>query len=375
MVAGQRHLGGADQVEVVGLDPVHLVGVGAQKSGAGHHLRAHQHRRDHRDEAVLDGQPQRQLQQAQLQQRAPTGQEVEPRAGHLGAALHVDETERLAELQVVFRVLDRGGLADHVEDRDSRPRPPAGTPSMMTFEIAMCAAVNAVSASACAASAALTCSASSLARCQQRRAFVGRRGAHALARGLLLGAQRVGGRNRGAAGGVGRQQGVHQRRVLAAAELRAAHGVGSSRSSFRSITARRLLLRRGRMAAHPHPAIPDSHLQHLSRRLRPCQNGPMSDAPETEVSEPAPPAGSADDPARTAAAGRLPVAACVAGDGDQAGAATHRARRPADRRTGHRDSRSAPGRGGWPAISTAIRCPAPEPRATPPSTAPTAVIA
>src|SRR6478609_2236101 len=41
--------------------------------------------------------------------------------------------------------------------------PPAGTPSMMTLPIAMCAAVNACSAVVCSASAALTCSASSLA--------------------------------------------------------------------------------------------------------------------------------------------------------------------------------------------------------------------
>ena len=41
--------------------------------------------------------------------------------------------------------------------------PPAGTPSMITFEIAMCAAVKAFSASLCCDSAALTVSASSFA--------------------------------------------------------------------------------------------------------------------------------------------------------------------------------------------------------------------
>ena len=44
-------------------------------------------------------------------------------------------------------------------------------------------------------------------------------------------------------------------------------------------------------------------------------------------------------PQREQPPGRLPVAAQLAGDGDQAGAAAHRAGRPADRRTGHRDSR------------------------------------
>ena len=46
---------------------------------------------------------------------APTpGQEVEPRAGHLGAALDVDGAEQLAELQVVLRRRSRssGGVAD-----------------------------------------------------------------------------------------------------------------------------------------------------------------------------------------------------------------------------------------------------------------------
>src|SRR6185312_13191233 len=61
---------------------------------------------------------------------------------------------------------------------------------------------------------------------QQRRALVGRRGTHALAGGLLFGPQRVGGRDGGPARGVGRQEGVHQRRVFTAAELGAAHGVG-----------------------------------------------------------------------------------------------------------------------------------------------------
>ena len=90
----------------------------------------------------------------------------------------------------------------------------------------MCAAVNVVSASAWAASAALTCSASSLARANS----AGRSSAEAAPTLLLaafcsarsVSAVEIAARR----AGVGRQQGVHQRRVLAAAELRTADDVG-----------------------------------------------------------------------------------------------------------------------------------------------------
>ncbi len=112
MVRGERHLGGADQVQVVGLEPVDLARVRAEEPGALHRLRLDQHRRYDRDEAVLDRLLHGQLQQAELQQRADAGEEVEPGAGHLGAALDVDRAEQLAELQVVARVVDGRPLAD-----------------------------------------------------------------------------------------------------------------------------------------------------------------------------------------------------------------------------------------------------------------------
>ena len=96
---------------------------------------------------------------------------------------------------------------------------------MMTFEIAICAAVKAFSASACSDSAALTFSASSLACCQQRRPLVRRRLAHLLAGGLLLGAQIVGGRDRGPPRGVGFEQRVDEARVFSAGTLRRAHHI------------------------------------------------------------------------------------------------------------------------------------------------------
>ena len=47
-----------------------------------------------------------------LEARADAGEEVEPAARHLGAALHVDRAEQLAELEVVARLeVERGRLA------------------------------------------------------------------------------------------------------------------------------------------------------------------------------------------------------------------------------------------------------------------------
>ena len=98
-------------------------------------------------EAVVRRQPHRELQQAQLQQRADAGEEVEPRAGHLGAALHVDQAQRLTEFEVILRVRRSPAGSPTVSSTTKSSSPPAGTPSMMTLEIAMCAAVKAFSAS------------------------------------------------------------------------------------------------------------------------------------------------------------------------------------------------------------------------------------
>ena len=58
------------------------------------------------------------MHQTELQQRARPGEEVEPRARHLGAALEVDQAERLAKLHMVFRVVDGPGLTDGVEHHE-----------------------------------------------------------------------------------------------------------------------------------------------------------------------------------------------------------------------------------------------------------------
>ena len=126
MVAGERDLGGAGEVEVVGLEPVDLVGVRVEEPGAGHDLGLDQGRGDHRGEAGLDRLGDRHVEQRQLEPGADAGEEVEPRAADLGAALHVDGAEALAELEVVARLEALGGEvaggADGLAGRRSRPR-------------------------------------------------------------------------------------------------------------------------------------------------------------------------------------------------------------------------------------------------------------
>ena len=111
--AGQRHLGGADEVQVVALDPVHLLVVLAEEAGALHGAGLDQRGGDDRGEAGRDGAADRQLGERELQQGAGPGEEVEARARHLGAALHVDRAEGLADLDVVaHREVVGGHLAD-----------------------------------------------------------------------------------------------------------------------------------------------------------------------------------------------------------------------------------------------------------------------
>ena len=112
VVAGEGHLARADEVEVVGFELVDLVGVLAEETRAAHHLGAHERRRDHRDEPGVDGALQRERHERVLEARADAGEEVEARARHLGAALHVDRAELLAEGEVVERLeVERRRLA------------------------------------------------------------------------------------------------------------------------------------------------------------------------------------------------------------------------------------------------------------------------
>ena len=140
--------------------------------------------------------------------RAPiAGQVVEPRAGHLGAALGVDAPRRpspssrwsrtgkpsaarsrlahLLEHDVVVLAARRDAVLDDVRDL---PAQLGGEPSRPRR------------ASACSA---LTCSARCLAAGQQRLLLVALRLGHLLAEGLLLGPQRLELGQRGASARVG----------------------------------------------------------------------------------------------------------------------------------------------------------------------------
>ena len=109
MVGGQRDLGGADQVQVVLLQVVDVVGGLAEEAGALHRGRTHQRRRDHRREAPLGRLRHGQVQQRDLQLRAGPGEEVEAGAGHLRPTLHVDRGQALGDLDVVLRLESLGG--------------------------------------------------------------------------------------------------------------------------------------------------------------------------------------------------------------------------------------------------------------------------
>ena len=166
----------------------------------------------------------RELQQAELQQRPGAGEEVEPRAGHLRAALHVDQAQRLPEFEVILRVLDgprfadgvehhevvlaagRDAVDDHVRDRHVR----CGE-SLFGLGLLRLGGLDLLG--------------EFLGLLQQGRPLVGRCLADLLAGGLLLGAQVVGGRHRGPPRGVGFEERVDEARVFAAGALRCAHHV------------------------------------------------------------------------------------------------------------------------------------------------------
>ena len=109
VVAGQGHLGGAGEVEVVGGQVVDLVAVGAQEAGATHDLRGDEGGGGHRGEAVGDGGVQGGRHEGQLQAHAPALEVVEAGAGDLGAAAGVNDVQALADRQVVGGLEALGG--------------------------------------------------------------------------------------------------------------------------------------------------------------------------------------------------------------------------------------------------------------------------
>ena len=105
----------------------------AEEAGARHDVGAHQRRRDERREARLERALEAEVHERDLEPRADALEEVEARAADLGAALHVDGVEQLAELEVVAR-LGKGranvGFSPTSRSVTKSSSPPAGTPSM-----------------------------------------------------------------------------------------------------------------------------------------------------------------------------------------------------------------------------------------------------
>ena len=105
MQRGERHLGRADQVEVVLGGPVDVHLVGRQEPGAVHRLLAHEHRRDHGDEAPRrPGCPCALRTSANCDEHEVAEQVDEPRARCAHRALDVEHAEQLAERHVVARL-------------------------------------------------------------------------------------------------------------------------------------------------------------------------------------------------------------------------------------------------------------------------------
>ena len=104
MHAGERHLGGTDQILLVGLaQTVDLVRMRFEEAGAAHHFRAHQRRGDGQGETVLLGLVDGHGQHGDLHACHLAAQEVETGATDLHAALHIDAGNATAEGQMILR--------------------------------------------------------------------------------------------------------------------------------------------------------------------------------------------------------------------------------------------------------------------------------
>lgn len=109
MVAGERHLGGADQVQVVAFEAVDFVVVLDVEAGAVHDFGAYQGGGGHHGEAVLGCEVERHPHECLLQACYLALEEVEACAGDLRAACHVDAVDEFADFEVVARFEAFGG--------------------------------------------------------------------------------------------------------------------------------------------------------------------------------------------------------------------------------------------------------------------------
>ena len=100
----ERNLARAYEVEIIGLDAVHVLGRLTEKTGAIHRARQHKRRSNHRDQAVAPRMPHRQTQKRELEFGARTSEIEEPRTRDLRSPLHIDRPKSLPQLQVILRL-------------------------------------------------------------------------------------------------------------------------------------------------------------------------------------------------------------------------------------------------------------------------------
>ena len=96
----QRHLGRADEVEVVGGDLVVVALFRREEAGAVHRVLAHEHRGEDGREAFADEPVEREPIESERHERRVAEDEAEARAGHLCAAFEVE----VADFGVLLRV-------------------------------------------------------------------------------------------------------------------------------------------------------------------------------------------------------------------------------------------------------------------------------
>ncbi len=229
VVRRQRHLGRADQVEVVVGEVVDVLGGLAEEARARHGLGTDQGRGEHRGEAGRGGLGHRRVHQGELQERTDARQEVEARAGDLGAALDVDRAEDLAELQVVLGLEALGGeVADRAVRLQRGEVLLAAHGHVRVDEVAEpLEQLLSLGVSRVAVRVGRLDVGGELARLlQQLGLLVSGRLGDELAERLLLGAQLVEADAGRPAPLVGRQEGVDERDVLSTGALGRAHTVG-----------------------------------------------------------------------------------------------------------------------------------------------------
>ena len=164
VVSREWHFGCSNEVHVVGVEAVDVLGSLPEKSRSLHRRRIDQRRWDDRNEPVLRRHVDREIDQRKLELSTNPSEVVEAAAGHLGAALDVYRLVQLPEFEVVLGSNPSAAKSRGVPISSSTTKsssPPIGAAGSTTLDNAPSARSAASSASRCACSVVLTASASS----------------------------------------------------------------------------------------------------------------------------------------------------------------------------------------------------------------------